>query len=74
VARWAWSVSFASAEVLERAWPAFLAGAGIDPTEPELAARIRALQILRMLEMLATGSPAPELARIVTDRVHATLR
>lgn len=70
---WAWSVSFSSPGVLQEAWPAFLQGARIDADEPELADRVRALQVLRMLEQLATGNLTPGIARIVTDRLHATL-
>lgn len=70
---WAWSVSFSSPDVLQQAWPAFLDGAGIDATEPGLADRVRALQVLRMLEQLATGNLTPGIARVVTDRLHATL-
>jgi aminoglycoside phosphotransferase (APT) family kinase protein len=70
---WAWSVSFASADVLDAAWPAFLDAAGIDPAEPRFADRIRALQVARMLEQLATGILVPDVARIVTDRLHATV-
>lgn len=70
---WAWSVSFASADVLDAVWPAFLEGAGIDAADPRFADRIRALQVARMLEQLATGILIPDIARIVTDRLHATL-
>jgi aminoglycoside phosphotransferase (APT) family kinase protein len=70
---WAWSVSFAPAGVLDAAWPAFLEGAGLDAAEPGFADRIRALQVARMLEQLATGSLEPGIARIVTGRLHATL-
>jgi aminoglycoside phosphotransferase (APT) family kinase protein len=70
---WAWSVSFSSAEVLQQAWPAFLDGAGIDAAEPGLADRVRALQVLRMLEQLVAGNLTPGIAGIVTDRLHATL-
>jgi aminoglycoside phosphotransferase (APT) family kinase protein len=70
---WAWSVSFSGPGVLDAAWPAFLAGAGIDPAEPGLAERVRVLQVLRMMEQLATGDLAPGIAGIVTDRLHAAL-
>jgi len=62
-----------SLEVLDRGWPAFLDGAGIDATEPALTDRARALQVLRMLEQLATGNLTPDIARIVADRLHLTL-
>ncbi len=55
------------------AWPAFLDGARIDAAESALADRVRTLQVLRMLEQLATGNLTPGIARIVTDRLHATL-
>jgi len=45
------------------AWPAFLDGARIDAAEPALADRVRALQVLRMLEQLATGNLTPGIAR-----------
>jgi aminoglycoside phosphotransferase (APT) family kinase protein len=75
VAWWAWAVSFSSPAVLESAWPPFLQGAGIDATDPQLPARVRSLQVLRMLELLA-GQPslAPDVQRIVADRLHAMLR
>jgi aminoglycoside phosphotransferase (APT) family kinase protein len=75
VAWWAWAVSFSSPSVLETAWPAFLDGAGIDATDPELADRVRSLQVLRMLELLAgRTSLGPDVQRIVADRLRATLR
>jgi hypothetical protein len=60
-------------EVLETAWPPFLAGAGIDPAEPRLGERVHALQVLRMMEQLANGNLAPGIAGIVTDRLRAVL-
>jgi hypothetical protein len=75
VAWWAWAVSFASPAVLESAWPPFLQGAGVDATDPELPVRVRSLQVLRMLELLAgEASLAPEVRRIVADRLRAVLR
>jgi aminoglycoside phosphotransferase (APT) family kinase protein len=75
VAWWAWAVSFASPAVLESAWPPFLQGAGVDATDPELPVRVRTLQVLRMLELLAgEASLAPEVRRIVADRLRAMLR
>ena len=72
---WAWAVSFASPAVLESAWPPFLQGAGIDATDPELPGHVRSLQVLRMLELLAgESSLAPDVQRIVADRLHAMLR
>jgi aminoglycoside phosphotransferase (APT) family kinase protein len=70
---WAWSVSFSGPGVLDAAWPAFLAGAGIDPAEPGLAERVRVLQVLRMMEQLAAGALPPGVAGIVADRLRATL-
>ena len=70
VAWWAWAVGFSRAGVLERAWPAFLEGARVQIDDPDLPARIRALQVLRMLELLAGSSLAPE----VRPTVEASLR
>jgi aminoglycoside phosphotransferase len=72
---WAWAVSFAGPAVLESAWPPFLRGAGIDATDPELPVRVRCLQVLRMVELLA-GEPslAPEVRHIVAERLRAMLR
>jgi hypothetical protein len=59
----------------EEAAPAFLQGAGIDATDPELPVRVRSLQVVRMLELLAgETSLAPGVQRIVADRLHAMLR
>jgi hypothetical protein len=59
----------------EEAAPAFLQGAGIDATDPELPVRVRSLQVVRMLELLAgEASLAPGVQRIVADRLHAMLR
>jgi hypothetical protein len=75
VAWWAWAVSFASPAVLESARPPFLQGAGIDATDPELAVRVRSLQVLRMLELLAgETSLAPDVQRIVAARLRSMLR
>jgi aminoglycoside phosphotransferase (APT) family kinase protein len=74
VAWWAWAVSFASPPVLEAAWPAFLHAAGIDASDPELAARVRALQVLRTLELLAEARLSPGVERIVADRLQTILR
>ncbi|WP_433577134.1 phosphotransferase family protein [Nocardia brasiliensis] len=67
---WAWSVGFAGAEVLAPAWPGFLEAAKFDPAEPELAERVRALQILRMLELLTTQS---DLSPKIRDAVYGKL-
>jgi aminoglycoside phosphotransferase (APT) family kinase protein len=74
VAWWAWAVSFSSPAVLESAWPPFLDGAGIDATDPDLPGRVGALQVLRMLELLAGGSGlAPPVQRILADRLRTML-
>src|SRR6266702_2874334 len=72
VAWWAWSASFSPAEVLDMAWPAFLDGAGIDAAEPRFCRTVRVVYVLRMLEQLATGTLAPDIARIVRDRCTRT--
>ena len=64
---WAWSVSFSSA--LETSWPAFLEGTGLDD-DPE---RVRALQVLRMLELVAEGHLEPGIHRVVADRLRTEL-
>jgi hypothetical protein len=57
-------VSLSSPAVLGSAWPQFLQGAGIDATDPELPDRVRCLQVLRMLELLADERRlAPDEAR-----------
>jgi hypothetical protein len=74
VAWWQWSVSFSPPAVLEAAWPEFLKGAGIDANESELLRRIRSLQLLRMLALLAGDSLGPGVRRTVTERLHTSLR
>jgi aminoglycoside phosphotransferase len=74
IAWWAWSLSFEHAESFAAAWPAFLDGAGIDPAEPGLLPRIRALQVVRMVEMLAEHDLGPDLWRLVHSRLVRTLR
>ena len=68
-----WSVSFSGPGLLETAWPPFLAGADIDPAEPRLSERVHALQVLRVMEQLASGNLAPGITGIVTDRLRAAL-
>jgi aminoglycoside phosphotransferase (APT) family kinase protein len=71
---WAWSVGFAPARALASAWEPFLRGAGVDPDEPGLGERVRALQVLRMLELLGGDRPLdPGVAAPVADRLRATL-
>jgi aminoglycoside phosphotransferase (APT) family kinase protein len=72
VAWWAWSVSFAGAAALAAGWRPFLEGAGIDPAEPDLDRRVRALQILRMLELLAAGTLSSGIASVVENRLRET--
>jgi aminoglycoside phosphotransferase (APT) family kinase protein len=75
VAWWAWAVSFASRSVLGAAWPAFLQGAGIDPSDQQLSARVHSLQVLRMLELVADEtSLSPDVRRVVTNRLQVMLR
>ncbi len=69
VAWWAWSVSFAGPEVFTSAFPAFLDGAGIDPSDPALVQRVRALQVVRMLELLNEHDLGPDSWRTVHDRL-----
>ncbi|MFI5777985.1 phosphotransferase family protein [Nocardia sp. NPDC051570] len=73
VAWWAWSVSFAGPEVMAQAWPAFLQGLGMTTVDSALAQRIRYLQLVRMLEMLADHDLAPDVWRTVHDRLARTL-
>ena len=75
VAWWSWAVSFGPPAALAAGRGPFLAGAGIDPSEPRLAARIEALQVLRMLELLGGGSPLdPGVAQVVAGRLGTMLR
>ena len=50
---WAWVVKFYHPSAYQRAWIPFLEGAEIDPAEPQLPDRIKALQTLRLLELIA---------------------
>jgi aminoglycoside phosphotransferase (APT) family kinase protein len=72
VAWWAWSVSFGPREAFDTAWPEFLAGAGVDAADPDLPERLRALQVLRMLELVAGKILESGVARIVADRLRLT--
>jgi aminoglycoside phosphotransferase (APT) family kinase protein len=71
---WTWAVEFHDPSVLQRAWRPFLEGAEINPDEPQLAERIRALQTLRLLELVvdpnAIGS---DIRRMLVNRLQAIL-
>jgi len=72
---WAWAVSFSSASALEAAWPEFLHGAAIDPAEPRLTDRVRTLQLLRMLELLADPTTlSPDVRGVVDTRLKEMIR
>jgi Ser/Thr protein kinase RdoA (MazF antagonist) len=74
VAWWHWSVGLAPPRALELGWPAFLGGFWLRPDEPLLAERVRALQVVRMLELLA--GPAPlhgDVAALVRARLQDAL-
>ncbi|PXX65217.1 aminoglycoside phosphotransferase (APT) family kinase protein [Nocardia tenerifensis] len=62
---WSWSVGPAGT-----AWREFLDAAGFDPGEPDLERRVTALQILRMLELLAER---PDLSSVLRTAVHERL-
>jgi hypothetical protein len=49
-----------------------LSGPAIE-AEPLLGERVQTLQVLRMMEQLASGNLTPGIADIVTDRLHAAL-
>jgi len=70
---WAWSVGFAGTDVLAAAWPSFLEGMGLDPAEPRLVQRIRSIQVVRALEMLADDDLVPGIWRIVHERLVSLL-
>jgi hypothetical protein len=71
---WAWSVSFSGPGVLDAAWPLFLRGAGLDPDDRGLPARVGALQVLRMLELLVPGSGLdPGIQDIVAGRLRSEM-
>jgi aminoglycoside phosphotransferase (APT) family kinase protein len=75
VAWWAWAVGFHGPTVPSAAWSAFLEGAAVDETDPEMAVRVHSLQVLRMLELLIEGTSLdPEIRAIVADRLRAALR
>jgi len=71
---WAWSVSFAGSAVLEGAWPVFLDAAGVDPAGANLSERVKVLQILRMMELLANRAGiSAQIRNIVAERLRTTL-
>lgn len=72
-ARWAWSVGLTGSEVLELAWSPFLEGMGLDSAEPLLAQRIRSMQVVRTLEMLADADLAPGAWRVAHERLVSLL-
>ena len=74
VAWWSWSVSFSPPGVLASAWREFLEAAAVDAGDPHLAARLHALQVLRMCELLAGDSLDGGVRTTVADRLHRTLR
>jgi aminoglycoside phosphotransferase (APT) family kinase protein len=74
VAWWSWSVSFGPPGALASAWPGFLDAAGIDIGDPDLEARLHALQVLRMCELLAGESLDGGVRRAVEDRLRRSLR
>jgi aminoglycoside phosphotransferase (APT) family kinase protein len=74
VACWAWSVRSAGTAAFASAWPAFLDGAEIDPDEPGLVERIRLLQVIRMVEMLADYDLRPDIWKSVHERLAKFLR
>jgi aminoglycoside phosphotransferase (APT) family kinase protein len=74
VAWWSWSVSFGPPGVLASAWPGFLEAAGIDAGDPDLEARLHALQVLRMCELLAGDSLEGSVRAAVEDRLRQSVR
>ncbi len=70
VAWWHWSVGLAPPRALEAGWPAFLGGLWMRPDEPLLMARVRALQVVRALELLAGPDPLDgDVAALVRRRL-----
>ena len=74
VAWWCWSVSFGPPGVLASARPGFLEAAGVDASDPHLEARLHALQVLRMCELLAGDSLEGSVRTAVEDRLRHSLR
>ena len=75
VASWASAVRFMSPAVLDASLPAFLDGAGVDATDPDMPERIDSIQILRMVELLVTEPRLePAIEDVVSDRLEAMLR
>lgn len=72
VAWWAWSVGSGSSRALESGWKPFLHGAGIE-ADADLEARVSALQSLRMLELVASGTIQGGVRLEVLNRLRAAL-
>ncbi|MFF0491547.1 phosphotransferase family protein [Nocardia sp. NPDC003482] len=73
VAWWIWTVGLGGSDLIDQTWPAFLHGAGMDPLDPLLIERVRYLQLVRMLEMLADDDLPPNPWRITHERLARTL-
>jgi hypothetical protein len=65
---------FGSPGVLASAWPGFLEAAGIDAGDPDLGARVHALQVLRMCELLAGGQLDGSVRTPVEARLRQSVR
>lgn len=74
VAWWEWSVGHAGPSVRAAVSPEFLKGARVDAGDPEFPARVRALQLLRMLELLAGDSLSSGVRRSVANHLRTTLQ
>jgi aminoglycoside phosphotransferase (APT) family kinase protein len=74
VAWWAWVVEFHHPSVIQRAWTPFLEGAEIDTDEYQLPDRIRSLQALRLLELVADPNAIDsDMRRILVNQLRAIL-
>jgi aminoglycoside phosphotransferase (APT) family kinase protein len=74
VAWWAWVVEFHHPSVIQRAWTPFLEGAEIDADEYQLPDRIRSLQTLRLLELVADPNAIDsDIRRILVNQLRAIL-
>jgi aminoglycoside phosphotransferase (APT) family kinase protein len=74
VAWWSWSVSFGPRGALASAWPGFLDAAGVHAGNPALEARLHALQVLRMCELLAGDTLDAGIRTTVEQRLRRALR